>query len=75
MPIITQRAYRQLIQRQERVEREVELLRHIFRQATDEASIRPSVLKRWERISRDLDRGKGRGFVTARDARQWLKKL
>ena len=75
MPVITQKGYKHLIQRQARVEREVEILRQLVERQADEANVRPAVLKRWERISQDLDRGKGRRFTSARAARAWLKRL
>lgn len=37
--------------------------------------IRPPVLRRWERISRDLDRGRGRTFTSVKAMHEWLKKL
>ena len=74
MATITRREYQHLIRRQARVEQDVHILKQ-FLQRDDEAKIRPSVLKRWDRISRDLDRGKGRRFSSWRQARGWLKRL
>jgi len=44
--------------------------------ANDESNIKPSVLKRWERISRDMDRGKAaRAFNSVQEMKKWLKNL
>lgn len=75
MPLITQKEYKNLLQRQERVEREVNRLKAIVRTEDVEAHIKPEVLKRWERISRDIDSGKGRVFSSVDEMRKWLKKL
>ena len=75
MATITGKDYRHLIQRQVKVEREVAVLKELFRQEADEKRIRPAVLKRWERISRDLDRGKGRVFHSVNAMSRWLNNL
>lgn len=75
MITITQKEFKHLIRRQGRVEQELEVLKKIVRQEVDETQIRPAVLKRWERISRDIDRGKGRVFDSAAEMRSWLKSL
>ena len=75
MSTITQKEFKHLVRRQGRVEQELEILKKIVRQEVDETQIRPLVLKRWERISRDLDLGKGRAFDSALAMRSWLKRL
>ena len=72
MPTITQTEYRKLVQRQERVEKELHTLKEVVRRETEEY-INPSTIKRWERISRDLDNGKGRAFSSVTKMNQWLK--
>ncbi len=72
---ITKQAYRELLRRQERIERQVRTLSEVVRHEADEDRIRPTVLKRWERISRDLDQGKGRVFSSVAAMREWLRKL
>lgn len=72
---IPQKEYRMLMQRQEKVERELDLLKKIIRKEMQEEQIRPSILKRWEGISRDLDHGKGHSFSGAKEMRKWLKNL
>ena len=74
MPTITQTEYRKLVQRQERVEKELHTLREAVRQETEEY-INPLAIKRWEYISHDLDTGKGRAFSSAKKMSQWLKNL
>ena len=75
MPMITSQEYKNLMRRQERIEHELVVLREVVKQEAGEALIRPAVLRRWERISRDIDRGKGRVFESAVEMRNWLKRL
>ncbi|MBI3627272.1 MAG: hypothetical protein HY220_00775 [Candidatus Sungbacteria bacterium] len=75
MSMITSQEYKHLVRRQERIERELGVLREVVKQEAGEALIRPAVLKRWEKISRDLDHGKGRTFSSPAKMRQWLKRL
>ena len=75
MPTITSQEYKYLVRRQERMERELGVLREVVKQEVEERHIRPSVLKRWERISRDLDKGKGRSFSSLKEMNRWLKNL
>ena len=73
--MITSQEYKNLMRRQERIEHELVVLREVVKQEAGEALIRPAVLRRWERISRDIDRGKGRVFESAVEMRNWLKRL
>ena len=73
--IIPKKEYYTLVNRQERMEEELVVLKTMVRAEIDEGYIRPSILRRWERISRDLDRGKGRVFKSAREMHEWLKKI
>jgi len=75
MSMITSQEYKHLVRRQERIERELGVLREVVKQEAGEALIRPAVLRRWERISRDLDRGKGKTFSSPAEMQQWLKQL
>ena len=77
MNVITmpRKQYDTLVQRQERVEEELSLLREVVREQAKDDFIRPSVLKRWERISRDLDNGKGRVFESQAAVKALFKKL
>ncbi|MBI2121947.1 MAG: hypothetical protein HYT98_02385 [Candidatus Sungbacteria bacterium] len=59
---IPKKEYYTLVSRQEKMEEELDILKTMVRAEIDEGYIRPTILRRWERISRDLDRGKGRVF-------------
>ena len=74
MPSITQIEYKKLVQRQERVEKELYTLKEAVRREIEEP-INPSMTRRWERISRDLDDGKGRTFSSVKKMDEWLKDL
>ena len=49
------------------------LMRQIF--SSDESNIRPEVLRRWDKISRDLDRGKGTQFSSLKEVKNWFKSI
>ena len=55
------------------MEKELGALKQVIHAALIEEQVRPSVLKRWERISRDLDRGRGRVFASVGEMNKWLK--
>lgn len=67
--------YRGLLQRQARVEKELRVVKEILRNEISEEAIKPAVLKRWEKISRELDGGKGKVFSSAQEMRRWLGNL
>lgn len=71
---IPKKEYQGIIQRQSLIEKELAFLRKSFFEF-DEINIRPSVMRRWERISRDIDKGKGRSFTSAKKMKEWLKNL
>lgn len=75
MPTITQKEYQHILRRQEKMEAEFDVVKKILAAEIQEEKIRPAVLKRWERISRDMDQGKGRAFSSVKEMRQWLRKL
>jgi len=75
MPTITEREYKNLVQRQAKVEGDLNILKKIVLLEAEEENIRPVVLRRWEKISRDLDRGRGRSFDSAKEVKKWLKHL
>ena len=74
MAVATQNKYTEVLRRQEKLEREFNMLKKAVLE-TDETNINPAVLKRWERISKDLDNGKGRQFSSLRDMKKWLARL
>lgn len=75
MPTLSQREYIQIVRRQDKIEEELNFLKKFMRTEVEERRIKPSVMRRWERISTDLDRGCGRVFQSVADMRSWLKKL
>lgn len=72
---ITQKEFRDLLKRQEKVERALDILKQIVKMESEEQRIHPSILRRWERISREMDRDKGRAFYSMARMKQWLKNL
>jgi hypothetical protein len=71
---VTTRQLNNLFRRQEKMEKELSLLKETI--LTDEDHyIRPEVLKRWERISRDMDKQKGCSFASISAMRKWLTAL
>ncbi|OGF69023.1 hypothetical protein A3H65_01865 [Candidatus Giovannonibacteria bacterium RIFCSPLOWO2_02_FULL_45_14] len=75
METMIKKEYKEILRRQNKLEMELELIKKTVL-ANDESNIKPSVLKRWDRISRDMDRGKvGRTFNSVQEAKKWLKNL
>ena len=74
MSNITQIEYKKLVQRQERIEKELHILKEVVRRETEE-HINPSMIKKWERMSCDLDDGKGQVFSSLGEMNKWLKNL
>lgn len=75
MPVVTTpNEYKHLIKRQDRVEAELNFLKQLVL-SDDEKFIKPSVLKKWEKISRDMDKGKGLFFDSVADMKNWMKNL
>lgn len=77
MEIVTipKKEYQILVKRQEKIEAELDMVKKILRYETDEKQIKPAVLKRWEKISRDLDKSSGRSFSSLKDMKKWLQNL
>ena len=75
MPVITQKNYQNIVRRQNKIEDEIDTLKRLIIAEIREESIRPSVLKKWDKISRDIDRGNGRAFQSAMEMKNWLKTL
>ncbi len=70
---ISKKEYQGIVRRQARIEQEVRAVKEMLLQERDEVEIKPAVLARWEKISRDLDSGKGLEFSSASKMREWLK--
>lgn len=71
---ISKKEYETLMRRQRKVEEELDVVKSLLKQEIIEEQIKPSVLKRWERISRDMDIGViGHVFRSVQDMKTWLK--
>ena len=75
MTTITQKEYKEIIYRQDKLEKAFKAIRQIVDSEFDDDRIKPSALRKWEKISRELDNGKGHFFNSQEDARKWLKTL
>ena len=75
MTTITQKEYKEIIYRQDKLEKAFKAIRQIVDSEFDDDRIKPSTLRKWENISRELDNGKGHFFNSQEDARKWLKTL
>ena len=75
MTVLAQKEYKEIIERQDKLEAAFEAIRKIVDSEFDDERIKASALKKWEKISRELDSGKGTFFNSPEDARKWLKTL
>jgi hypothetical protein len=76
MSTITQQQYKNLVERQEEVEREFNVLKNVLRQTViEEELINPAILQKWDKISVRLDKGMGRSFSSFQKMRKWLTDL
>ena len=71
---IPKKEYQNIVQRQSFLEKGMRFLRKTLFEL-DEINIKPSALRRWERISRELDRGQGHSFSSFRKMKEWLRNL
>lgn len=73
---IPKKEYEALARRQRKVEKELNMVKALLKREIDDEQIKSSALKRWERISRDMDNGKiGHIFYSLQEMRKWLKSL
>ncbi|MBI3443014.1 MAG: hypothetical protein HY007_04570 [Candidatus Sungbacteria bacterium] len=72
---IPKKEYQGIVRRQVKIEQELRAVRKVLLQEIDEAEIKPVVLARWEKISCDLDDGKGLTFSSVSKMRDWLKNV
>jgi len=72
---IPKKAYDRLVHRQDEIEEDLRVVKEMLRREINDERIRPAMLKRWERISRDLDQGKGKKFSSPHVMRIWLRAL
>ena len=77
MPTMTQKeiGYKEILRRQDKLEAAFEAIRKIVDSEFDDDRIKPSALKKWEKISREMDSGKGTFFSSPEAARKWLKTI
>lgn len=73
--ILPRQTYKTILKRQERTEKELETIKALVKMQAEDFSIRPAALKRWERISRNIDGGKGHSFTSVEEMRKWLLRL
>ena len=71
---IPKKEYQGIANRQIFLEKEIAILKR-FVLKYEEDFIEPAALRRWEKISRTMDRGGGRPFASAKEMKRWLKKL
>lgn len=71
---IPKNEYQDIIRRQFQIEKELKILKKAVLKS-DENYIYSFALKKWERISNDLDQGKGRFFTSVKEMEKWLKNL
>jgi len=64
---------KEILRRQDKLEEAFEALKKIVDSEYDEDRIKPSALKKWDKISRDMDNGKGTFFNSPEEARKWLR--
>ena len=74
MDTTIEKKYSSLAARQDRIETELKRIQKILDEQ-DEGRIKPAALRRWERMSKDLDKGKGYRFSSLAEMRRWLNKL
>ncbi|OGZ44044.1 MAG: hypothetical protein A3J55_01280 [Candidatus Ryanbacteria bacterium RIFCSPHIGHO2_02_FULL_45_17b] len=74
MPIVTSKQLNSLFHRQEKVEKELDLLKKVVLM-DDERFIRSDILKKWERVSHNLDKKEGRSFTSIAEMKKWLTNL
>lgn len=74
MLTITSKQLNNLFQRQGKVEKELDVLKKVVLM-DDERYIRLEILKKWERISRNLDKKGGRLFSSITEMKKWLAKV
>lgn len=71
---ITKTEYKKIVKNQELLQVQLNNLQKIvFEEVREE--VRPSVIKRWEKRSRDIDQGKGISFKNFSAFKSYLKEL
>ena len=71
--LVTKKEYNTLLKRQEKIEHDFVVVKRMLIVVAQEDHINSAVMKRLDKISRDIDSGKGHAFASAKDMRAWLK--
>ena len=75
MDTMIQKGYKEILRRQNKLEKAFEAMKKIVDSGFDDERIKTSTLKKWEKISREMDKGKGTFFNSPEAARKWLKMI
>ena len=65
--------YRKLVQTQKELMSQFEKLEKIIKES--EPEIRPSVLRRWERISKEMDKSRSIRFKSVKEVKDFFRNL
>ena len=71
---IPKNEYQSIIRRQFQIEKELTVLKKAIIR-NDENRVNPSILKKWDKISHNLDQRKGRHFSSIEEMKKWLRDL
>lgn len=71
---IPKNEYLKIVETQEKLREKLDLLQKMFEEEIQE-EIRPEYAKKLDRISADLDKGRGVRFLNAREAKKYLRNL
>lgn len=73
--IIPKTEYKKMLQSQEKMQSQIEDLRKFVIETMRKEEVSPSVIKRLEKISRSLDKGKGKSFNSTPSFKSYLRCL
>ncbi|MBA3047474.1 hypothetical protein KKC83_00810 [Patescibacteria group bacterium] len=71
---ITKTEYKKILKNQELLQAQLNNLQKIVFEEVREY-IKPSAIKRWEKISQGMDKGKGKRFSNSASLKSYLQKL
>jgi len=69
--------YTKIIKTQEKLEKNVSTLQRMFKKVVQEdiLEVRPSYIRKLDKIEKDLDAGNGVRFLNAKEAKAYLRNL
>jgi len=73
MTLTIQKAYKEILRRQDKLEAAFDVIKQLVDSEFEDSHIRASALRKWEKISREMDKGKGTFFNSPEEARKWLR--